>query len=204
MLRDTKPDNQVDPYIHFSARHGKRTYGPGQQQSQIVLGTDTTSMRAAEESRRQERAPLALRSVNHIHSTLTGTKLDGRGSVPPTRRPRGPGTAYAERIEREGFPTHGGQRTSRVANETNYQYETDVLHTHRRMAAPTQHMNRANINLFEYQAAPLALASKVNYAEVSLDARRYPAAQLIRQPSPDPRVPQPWERATPYAVPPQL
>lgn len=75
-------------------------------------------------------------------------------SAVPQRRPRGPGKDFARIIEANGFPTGASRRSAcaDVNRENAYVYDTDHLHTHRKLH-PQQQQHREGcgeaLNLFE-------------------------------------------------------
>lgn len=126
-MLEPKGTAAIDAATYFEHRHGRKTYG-AKNASQFAFGDPTCN----------PFKDLARSSPSAAHDVFSVSAHDAsvRRDRPPTRRPRGPGTDYARFIEANGFPTDASRRSARVdvAHETLYQYEPNVLHTHRKLA----------------------------------------------------------------------
>ncbi|GET88918.1 hypothetical protein, unknown function [Leishmania tarentolae] len=109
---------------YVEGHRGRRTF-PEKAASQISLG-DASSNKPIEEER------LARRQAR----TSASIPWQQQQQIRPTRRPRGPGRAFAAHIEANGFPAAASRRSACVdgMHERLYQYDTSKLHTHKKLA----------------------------------------------------------------------
>ncbi|CAG9574547.1 hypothetical protein LMJF_24_0800 [Leishmania major strain Friedlin] len=180
----------IDAATYFESRRGRRTF-PERNASQILLGDASANSPIEEEEglvRRQAQAsaPVAWQQQQQQRHQ----------QMRPTRRPRGPGIAFAARIEASGFPAAASRRSAcaDVVPECLYQYDTSELRTHKR---PAQMPNRVkqcdrNLQLFlrpEEQVVRSAAAAVMlgESRDGQLSYSRYPSSQAHEH-SKDPRM----------------
>ncbi|CBZ27407.1 hypothetical protein, unknown function [Leishmania mexicana MHOM/GT/2001/U1103] len=175
---------------YFEGRRGRRTF-PERNASQISFG-DASANSPIE----KEEGPVRRQAQASAPVAWQQQQQQRHEQVWPTRRPRGPGTAFAAHIEANGFPAAASRRSAcvDVVPECLYQYDTSKLHTHKKLAQMPNRVKQCdrNLQLFlrpEEQVARSAAAAVMlgEWRDRQLFYSRYPSVQAHEH-SRDPRM----------------